>query len=315
MKLKSKIIILIIGMAVLGSANSALAGFGISPPWIINEHAVPGSHFEKKITISQEKADKPLRVTVIIDGAVVKDWIKIKQSDEFIIPAGARQFPVNFIIDVPEDTDYGFYEGKISFRATPPDAKGGGQVTVALGAQADIKIKVTGDEFYDFKIMTVTIPELEEAWPVKIVVKLQNLGNVKVKPSKVSIDIYDDYRTVLLGSKDITEMSPVNSFVVGESAGELPIKLDVGRYWGEVKVYKMGDLVFQDKLRFSVVPKWTFIKKPLLKKIGDFITASTLRIIVFTFLVTLLLIAAALRGTLIYKKYKKKYKNRPTRKS
>ena len=305
MKIKP-VLILLIACLLISVALETKAGFGISPPRVWNDRLVPGSHFEQIITLTRSKPENPIEITVEIEAPEVKDWIKIDRGEKFIYPAGPQQFPMTVIVDVPEDAGYSIYYGKMIIKSIPVGVEG--QVTVALGAIVDLKLKVSGEKFSDFKTRGVSIPDSEEGWPLKFTVSLENLGNVKVRPSRVHLDIFDDYHQQKLKSGDITQMSWVESFKAGGSQGELAVNLKAGQYWADYEVYKDEERILKDKLRFYVHPPGTLIPPPLFTRIKNFITASPLRLIIFTFSGTLILMSVIMVGITFWRRSRKRKK-------
>lgn len=305
MNAKKVSLFLVIGLLlILSLVQIAQAGFGISPPYVLNDRLVPGSHFEQTITLTRAEPKEPVEITVELEAPEIKNWIKIAEGERFTYPAGLQQFPMTVIVDVPVDAGYGTYYGKMTIKAAPVGPEG--QVRVALGAQADIKLKISGEEFSDFKIRSIGIPDFEEGWPLKFVVSLENLGNVKVRPSKVHLDIFDNFHQEKLQSGEITQMSWVDSFKVGSSQGELQVSLKAGQYWADYEIYKDEEIVLKDKLRFNVHFAGTLVPKPLFKRIGDFVTASSLRLVLFTFLGTIILVGLIIGVIFSLKKCKER---------
>lgn len=312
MKIKPTLILLVVWFSVF-IASEAEAGFGISPPRVWNDYLVPGSHFEQSITLTRSNPDNPIEIIIEIEAPEIKNWIKIDKGERFVYPAGSQQFPITVIIDVPEDAGYSIYYGKMNIKTAP--IEGEGQVAIALGAVVDFKLKVSGEKFSDFKSRGVSIPDFEEGWPLKFVVSLENLGNVKVRPSRVHLEIFDDYHQTKLQTGDIVQMSWVESFKVGNSQGEIAVDLKTGTYWAEYEVYKNDEMILKEKLRFSVVPPGTLKPPPLWNRIKNFITASPLRIIIFTFIGTIILVCIILGGMKILKKTRKNKKKKGTNNS
>lgn len=289
-------------MWLVFSTPIAKAGFGISPPWIENLHAFPGAVFERSIVITQESAPRDLRIRVNITGADVSKWIAVKNGDEIIIPKGTKQYPISFIVTIPKNAPFGFYEGKVDLVGIDPE-KGDGQVAIALGAQARVRISVSDEEFSDFEIRGTNLPDIEEGWPLEIRVSLENLGNRPVRPSRVTLRIWDNDHTRQLFDYDITDMSYVDPFQTGESVGLVTPSLSIGQYWGEIEVFKEGSLVLGDRVRFDVLPRWALKQKSIVQKIYDGIFGTIVGIVVFWVLVTLIL--ATLAFLLILKRIKK----------
>lgn len=249
------ILILLIGFLLFGAGADLALAFGISPPRVFNDHLVPGTHFEQTITLTQAEPKEPLKIEVEIDAPEIRDWIEIKPGMEFVIPAGKQQFPMRVIINVPKDAGYDTYEGTISVTAMSGD--GEGQIAVLTGAVADIKIRVSGEEFSDFKLKKVIVPNIEEGSPVEVVMTLENLGNVKVRPSKVYLRLYDQYHQALLEEGEAKDMNWVEPFKVGKVVAGMPTKLGIGNYWVEIEIYKNGELFLEDERYFKIVEKGT----------------------------------------------------------
>lgn len=305
MGLKKASLILIVGLLInLSLVPNALAGFGISPPLVYNEHLVPGSRFEQEIILSRSDPKEPVEISVEIEAPEIKDWIKIGQGEKFIYPAGQQQFPMTVIVEVPQDAGYGTYYGKMNIKAAPVGAEG--QVRVAIGAQVKIQLRVSGEGFSDFKIRSVSVPDIEEGWPLKFVVNLENLGNVKVRPSRVYLEIFDNFYQEKLASGEILEMSWVEPFKVGTSEGVMAVDLKSGQYWVNYEIYKNKDLVLKEKIRLNVHLPGTLIPPPLFEKLKDFLTASPLRLMLFTFLATLILVVLIIGAIFGWKKLKRK---------
>ena len=99
----------------------------------------------------------------------------------------------------------------------------------------------------------------------------ENLGNVKIRPSKVHLDIYDSSHQKLLRSGDITEMDWVDPFAIRQVEGQMPFDLGLGEYWADVTVYKEGESLGISKVHFRVVPRTEKPAIPLGEKGKEFI--------------------------------------------
>lgn len=308
MKVKVLSLILLSTCLLFLFPYSTKAGFGITPPRVWNDYLVPGSHFEQTITLTRSNPDSPIKILTEFDAPDIENWIRIDRGREFVYPAGAQQFPITIIVDVPETAGYSTYYGKMTIKTAPLSESG--QVTVALGAVIDFKLRVSGEQFSDFKIRGINIPDLEEEWPLKFIVILENLGNVKTRPSKVHLEIFDDYHQQKLKSGDITNMTWVDSFKTDNSQGEMAISLAAGQYWADYEVYKDDQMILKEKIRFYVRPPGTLIPPPFSVRLKNFLLASPLRLILFTFLGTLFLITVFIVMIKCWKRHKRKKMNR-----
>jgi len=264
MKYKT-LLLLTISLFLISSflAAGSVFAFGISPPWVYQDKLVPGSHFEQDIYLTQADPTSPLKIEVRIDESEIKSWFRFEPGEDFTIPAGQQQFPLRVIVDVPQNAGYDTYTSKIRIRAI---SEGGGQVAILVGGVADVRLIISGEEFSDFQISDFKVKDIEEGWPVKVYIKMQNLGNVRTRPSKVHIDIYDQYHKELLQSGDATDMTWIESFQKGESVAQLATKLGIGEYWAEIEIFKKGESTLKDKTYFRVLERGSI--KPYITILG-----------------------------------------------
>jgi len=251
MRFKISLILIITSLFLLLAADFAF-GFGVSPPRIINDHLIPGAHFEQTIILTQAEPDRPLKIRVVMQAPDIEDWLTLEPGREFTIPEGIQQFPLKVSIDVPKDTAYERYEGEFIVEAL---TGGEGQVSIITGAVVQLRLRVSGEEYADFKLRGIDVPNIEQGDPVKVKIKLENLGNVKIRPSKVFVRIFDQYQKKLLEKGEAVNMGYVKPFEKGEVIAELPAKLEIGEYWAEVDIYKQEQLLLKDKRYFKVVEK------------------------------------------------------------
>ncbi|MCD6550234.1 hypothetical protein J7K24_01660 [bacterium] len=253
---KTLLIISILLFCLFGFVNWSNAGFGITPPDIINEHLVPGSSFEETIYLTRGDPDEELTAQVIINDSPIKDWITIEKGERFPLPKGKKIVPMKVLINVPSGAEYGKYKGTITIKAVPSKNKGG-QVSTILAGTVDIELLVTQETFSDFKVKIISIPsEIEQNSPLVISIKLENLGNQKTRPSKVHLDIYDLYHKKILKSEDVYQFKGwVEPFQTGIVEAQSLLDLDLGEYWADISVYKGEEKVDFAKVYFKIVPQ------------------------------------------------------------
>ena len=243
----------------------AQAGFGISPPFIRTKNPIfPGSQFTQKITLLRSSAEDVLEAKVTIRAPEIEEWISIDKGLIFELPEGKLQVPIIVTIDVPDDAEIGNYTGNFSVQISPKENTRGG-VAIALGARVDIDLQISNEEFIDFLIRKVSIPEIETLkapwkWPIfswffyrlKVAVRIENIGNVDVAPSKVQLDVYDLTEKNLLESHEDKRINKVEPLQTNTVMATFPTKLPPGEYWGRTRVYKENDIIHKDKLIFTV---------------------------------------------------------------
>ncbi len=253
-KIKISKILLIISLALFW-AGICQAGFGVSPPWVKSEYLLQGSHFEQTIYLvqSEPKEDYRAEVEFSSEALKIKDWIKIDRGMNFTIPAGVQKFPLKITVDVPQDAELGKYKGYIWISGKPKKEEGA-HITTVMGATIELTLKVTDKEFSDWRLRDWGINSLEkDEKTIKVYLEVENLGNVKTRPSRVHLDVYDDYHREILGRGDNTDLEYVLPFQTKKIIAEFPINLEVKKqYWGEVEIYKEGKIFLTDKRRFDV---------------------------------------------------------------
>ncbi len=258
-------LILVSGLiGILGWACSIQAtGFGVSPPDVSNYHLTPGSHSETTIYLIRGEPGADAQAQVSIEAPEIENWIKINEGMNFTLPKGEQKVPMTVIIDVPSDADFGPYKGNIQVVAVSKGGTEEGQVSMVLGARISIDLVVAPEEFSDFKLLGISLNTFEQGTPLEIFVKLENFGNVKIRPSKVHIDVYDIAYKNILVSGDVTEMSWVGPFETDVSRGEWQSGLGLGEYWAEVTVYREKESIGTSKIHFQVVLKGSLKKEAL----------------------------------------------------
>jgi hypothetical protein len=246
-------------------ANHALAGFGITPPYVRNDKLTQGSTFTQEIILVRGDPVEDLKAEITLNVPGIEDWISIDRGNEFLLPAGEKQVPIQITVRVPQNAAYERHQGSIRIRTLSPDPASG--VSIALGAQIDVDVRVV-DEIRDFEVKRVNIGEAEEPqrfwwfeYPGKITFSMgiENTGNAPVAPSRVQLDIYDKRGNVVLettyNSNDIETVLP---FETREVYAYLPTRLPPGAYLVNYSIMRFEDEVKRSgELTLSILPKGT----------------------------------------------------------
>lgn len=258
-----KILFIIIGVAIFfAEASLALAGFGITPPYVRSDTLTRGSEFTQKIILVRGNPIEDLKAEITINIPEVGGWFSIDRGNEFILPKGEKQVPIFVTVRVPEEAEYDRYVGNIRIRTSSTgDLKAG--VSIALGAQVDVDIKVV-DHISDFEVLRVELLELEEGhkkwwldYPGRItfLMHIENTGNVDAAPEKVRFDIYDRKSDKLLESiESINKVQTVAPFDTGKVAAYLPTHLPVGGYKVKYTIYKGEEVSRTGDINMSILP-------------------------------------------------------------
>lgn len=261
--------ILLSSTALLGNAQITHAGFGITPPYVNNDRLTRGTVYHQVINLVRSDAGEDLKVDITTDIPGADSWFSIDQGNEFLIPKGQTQVPMNITVRVPKDAPFAEYKGNIRVRTSPanPSTSGTG-VSIALGAQIDVDIKVV-DKIYDFDVRSVHLGDLEEGrwlWDlffpgkIRFYMDIKNTGNGTYGPSKVHFDIYDaDGENLLESTDNANAIEKIAPFSTKEVVAELPTRLPAGRYSAKYTIYKGADVAQQNTITLSISPAGTVI--------------------------------------------------------
>lgn len=248
-----------------GWSEPALAGFGISPPYLKNQQLAPGSKYVQEIMLLRSEAEEDLRATVKINAPDILPWLTIDKGTEFNLPKGQYQVPMAITVNVPKDAELGSYKGNINIKISSAGGASGAGVSIALGARLDVDLVVTNVIYSDFIVRMASIPDFEMLgwpwrWPIfsrflhraRVVLNIENLGNVKTAPSKVTLDLFDITKNRLLESSSDSSLKEIEPFATAETTAFFPTKLGVGQYWGRVKVYKDNAIINSYEIAFTI---------------------------------------------------------------
>jgi len=265
---KKGIWFLSICLLILISTNFAFAGFGISPPYVSNDSLARGSVYEKKITIVRGDPLEDLKAEITINVPGANDWITIDKGKEFILPKGEKQVPIIVKVQVPKQAAYGIYKGSIRIKTSSLAPLQKGTITIALGAQIDVDLNVSQQKIFDFLVRGVTPFDAEEGYkkwifffPTKLVfqLRIENLGNINCRPTKIVLDIYDSNKTNLLETVEASKIGSVKPFENNIILANFLTKLQPGSYYAHYKVYKNNEVAQggEGEVHLSIMPKGT----------------------------------------------------------
>lgn len=247
-------------------ANSK-AAFGTSPPWVKNDHMLPGTSFEQVINLSRSDTDKAVKANVQLTGdeQLIK-WLNIENIDDLIMRKGQTTLPMKVTVNVPKKAELKNYRGGIfiTLKAVDPDTLGGGQVGIALGANITVDITVIGDKVIDYRVISVLNNPIEEKNPLSIKVQVKNLGNVSINEVKGKVDIYDETQSVLIKSLDFLPLDDAiapDETQIARMIFEDTI-LEPGDYWLFIEASKDGKVVYENRLKQQITKIITPIITP-----------------------------------------------------
>ena len=245
-------IILALSAAVIVVPEITSAAFGVSPPYINADNLVKGSRYAQIVTLVQDQPniDLPIKAVLKISDTA-RPWISIDKGFDFVIPKGMQKFPVEIIAQIPQDAGLGDYSGSISFTSAPASA---GQVTIALGAQVAINLRVGTGIHHDFSIPLIRFSNIEEGWNPRVQTRIVNNGNVPESLDGATLEVFDRFNTVRLAHIQVNDFKEVPPFTTKELTVEFPLDfyLGVGDYWGTASFYKGEKLLASEHTVFQV---------------------------------------------------------------
>lgn len=256
------------GALFAGSTSIAHAGFGITPPYVQNERLTRGTVYEQKINLVRSDPTEDLKAELTINVPGAQDWITVNRGLTFMLPAGETQVPIVVTVRVPENAEYKDYRGTIRIRTSSNAIPEGGGVTIALGAQIDVGLKVV-DKIYDFEVRRIRTIDFEEGrtkWglffpgKIRFFMTILNTGNTDFGPTKVRFEIFDARAETLLETTENTNtIETIPPFGTREVVAELPTRLPAGRYVAKYTIYKNEEISQQNQIDLSIAAVGTVI--------------------------------------------------------
>jgi len=265
---KTHLLLFLVAFVFLISADLTLAGFGITPPYFRNTSLTRNSAYEQQILMVRSDPSKPLKAVIEVDAPEIASWISIIEGNNIQLPVGESKIPLTLRVVVPSNATFKNYSGVVRIRtATPDDQVSAGSVSISLGAQVDIDLTVIDREIKDFRVRRINLPDLNEGhkvgWlyfpgKIRFSMLLENIGNIKVSPSKVVFRIYDPTGQVLLEeTKHTNRIRKVAPFLTEDVVAELPTRLPSGSYLARYQIFNGEEIKQEGDLTLSIAPYGT----------------------------------------------------------
>lgn len=258
---------IIFGLFVLvfSISNIALAGFGISPPYVNNDNLSRGSYYEQKIVLVRGDPTEDWQAEITINLPNANGWISIDKGNSFILPKDVNQIPIIVSVRVPQNASYGDYKGSIQIRTMPVAAPEQGVVSIALGAQIDVNLKVSRAKIFDFALSNINFGDANASFkdwlgftvPSRVLVKMQieNKGNYSSAPTKLLLNISRPGQSTVFKTVSTTHLSKIAPFGIEWISANLPVDLAAGGYSVEYQLFKNQNVAYKGTLDLSVIEK------------------------------------------------------------
>ncbi|MEK7608600.1 MAG: hypothetical protein AAB495_03395 [Patescibacteria group bacterium] len=263
-KIECTRIIFLFVFGVIFATNTALAGFGITPPYVKNDGLTKSSHYEQKIVLVRGDPVEDLRAKITVNVPGADEWISVDRGLEFMLPKGEQQTPIVVSVDVPKKVKFGEYKGNIRVVISPLGGPQAGTVGVVLGAQIDVVLNIIDKQVATFRVWTVNISDLEEgrkvAWmdfpgKIRFTMQIENSGNVAIAPSRVEFEIRDSQGNVIEKTQNTGSIKKLQPFEVKQVIAELPTWVKAGNYTVGYKIYNKEEVVHSGDLSLSILPR------------------------------------------------------------
>lgn len=264
-RLLSLLCIIVAGTLI---ADTAYAGFGITPPYVRNTSLVRNSVYEQTILLVRSDPITDLRAQITVDVPGINDWFTVVEGEEFILPRGEQRVPMTVRVTVPDDAEFKNYTGAILVRTSSAGGDApAGSVSIALGAQIDVDLTVIDKEIEDFRVRRIGVEDLNAGhklgwlyFPGKINfdMLIENTGNVEVRPSDIVFRIYDSTGQILLEeTRHTNRIKKIKPFLTEDVRAELPTRLPSGSYIARYAIYNGEEVKQEGEVSLSILPYGT----------------------------------------------------------
>lgn len=231
----------------------AIAGFGVSPADIYNDHLKPGAEFEKEIILSRSETDEDLKVSIETDLQETESWFQFTPGRDFIFPKGQSRYSLKIKVKVPNNADIKTYKGIIRIKASSADNKNSG-VSIVKGARMEVNLVTTTLDVDTLNIKSVKINTVDWGEPIKLLVNTENTGNTTNSPSKITLEI-QNLNQQKVDSQEVSKLEKINPNTIKEIIAEFKNNLkSSGEYFALVKIFNGNKEIYSDRLVFKINP-------------------------------------------------------------
>lgn len=256
----SRFAFLLVGLAMMGMivtlgthAPQSQAAFGTSPPWVRNDHLLPGTTYEQIINLSRNEADMDMKVTVRIEGdKEIMKWLQIENQKNLVMKKGQTSLPMKVTVKVPSKAALKNYRGGIfvTLESIENASQQGGNVAIKLGAHILVELSVIGDKITDYRIKSISLDTLEKGQPFHLNIEIENLGNTEITDVTGQIDIYDRKETGIIKSLTFGKLTqPISPDEITRTSVIFnDLMLDPGEYWIVAKIFKNEKVIYENRL-------------------------------------------------------------------
>lgn len=245
----------IAGLMLFTTNQNVSASIGVAPGTASNDVLLPGSEYDQVFTISRSNPESAATATIEWDSTIaeVKDWIAFDPGLRVVLPEGETQVPFRAKITVPEDAQLGTYDG--IFRISLEEPGNDGQVVVVPAVRIDLTFTITNEAVSELYVRAARMENVKKGDDFEVTLKIENKGNASDSPTEAQLEILDLHEE-LVTTLESTSVGSVDAFAIQDVLAKFSSSsLEEGEYFGVVKVFDNGELLFQDQLYFKVLPE------------------------------------------------------------
>lgn len=245
-------------------------GIGISPAEIILNNSLKGSEYESSLTVLNP-GNEAMNFSLGSSGSI-GEWVSfynLNNSENKIynvkIP-GKDRATVLVKIKVPLDAANAIYNGSLDVMSIPDVSTGTGSgQSLIIGASTKVTIDITGEEIIEGNVFGIMTKNIEPGYPLEIITRFQNTGNVVVTP-KIAITILYEKNIINSFIHETTSVKPgITELIIGKwmtTAANIP-----ANYTANVEVSLNGKILKSENLSFQILPVGTLTKSGNLTQI------------------------------------------------
>lgn len=257
-KIIKSILISFLGLLLL--PKTAL-GFGITPAEIYIEDLKPGGHLERQIYVTRppDEVNEALNVTLETDLGEMENWFSFIPGREFPFPIGKNVTSFKVIVDVPRGADIKNFGGRIVAKGTSGKRASAG-VTIIKGAILGVDITTSDSDAPELKVLTMEAPDVNKGDPVRLLVNVENVGNVAAALDRIDLEVMDLFEKPLENLSDTT-LPKIDPFSTKQFQADFNSNLDKGQYRIDASAIFMGKEIYRKKMILTVNAKPTSVEE------------------------------------------------------
>ena len=256
-KLLSSLITVFTAVVLFAPSSALAAAFGVSPPWIENDHVKPGTNFVYVINLSASDLSSDMMVQTTLEGSPeIAKWFNVQNKDNIRLTTGKSLYPMYINVNIPEDAKTGEYKGKLKLALVDTNGRPNG-VTNLLGGNIAVDLNVVDYDVNDFWVKEIKVDPIQEGQSVNLRMDVKNLGNVAINKVRTKASIIDMDSGAVVATGEAEELSgPIQPQTLASVQMSIPTPgVGAGFYWIDVESFKGNESVYKNRLTLQVAKR------------------------------------------------------------